>query len=228
MPRRFLRDACLLEEFVPIPKERNELAVQLAGRLRFILRHNRGDDPTALKKRAIEVLDAVKDHLVDLGIERSLLKPLDDLWWALRQAQRGLSNPLLAAADLEGRPPLPLPELSLRVATSVVIDLLMAGKKKEEIAAKHVAKRLEQWGISIGGNPTHSGSKTVKGWRRDLSKAGKGQGKHEKAKRQYGKAYLWLRDELLEWVEKERLDPKGVANERLENIQRDFANLGKT
>ena len=205
-----------------------ELSAQLTDRIRFILRHTRGDDPTVARERVIEVLDAIKDHLVELGIKRDLLKPLDDIWWALREAQRGLSNPLLEPADLEGRPPLPTSQLALRVVTSTVIDLLMAGNKKEDIAAKHVAKRLEQWGIPISGNPAHPGSKTVKGWRRDLAKAGKGQGKHEKTKRQYGKVYLWLRDELLDRIENEGLDPDSVANDRLERIQRDFANLGKT
>ena len=227
MGRRFLPTACLLDELTPVPKDRNELAALLTGRLRFILRRARGDDPLSARERTIEVFEAVRDHLIDLGIEHSLVKPLDDFWWALREAQRGLSNPLLAPATLQGRPPLPISQLDLRVETSVAIDLLMAANRKEEIAAKHVAKRLEQWGIPISGNPAHSGSKTVKGWRRDLAKAGKGQGKHEETKKSYGKAYLWLRDELSNRIEKEKLDPEAIANERLEKIRRGFGKSGK-
>ena len=227
-PPRLLDEHDELDELTLIPKERNDLATQLTGRLGLILRHNRANDTTSNREKAIQVLDAVRDHLVDLGIERSLLKPIDDFRWALREAQRGLSNPLLAPANLEGRPPLPISQLTLRVETSVVLDLLMKGKIKEELAAKHVAKRLEQWRIEISGDETEQGSKTLKGWRRDLAKAGRGQGKHELTKRRYGKAYLWLRVELLDWIKKERLDPKAVANERLEKIRKEFADLGKT
>ena len=211
-----------LDERTPVPLERSELAAQLTGRLKFILRHHHGQDPSSAKERAIEVLDTIKDHLVSLGIERSLLTPLEDIRNALSEAQRGLDNALLKRADVSGRPPLSVSELSLRLGTSIVMDLLMAANQKEQVAAKHVAKRLEQWAIAIGGNTAHVGSKTLKGWRRDLAKAGKAQGHHEEVKIWYGQVYLFLRDEILTWIEKEGLDPEVVANERLERIQKDF------
>jgi hypothetical protein len=106
-----------------------ELRADLEKALRFIWRHNSGDSTEAARARAVEVIDLLTRHLRELGIERRLLHPLDDIHLAFAEARRGRSVPLFAPRPLKGRPPVELKKFSVMMKSALAIDLLIDGGK---------------------------------------------------------------------------------------------------
>jgi hypothetical protein len=151
----------------------------LEGPLRFIVHGARSRDgrlrtkPQEPRTQAMEVLDLVQRHLDELGVDRSLTRPLADICEAFAEAERGRVHPLFEPKRLKGRPPAALSQFYLMTIAAKAIDLLIAAGKTRQEAAGLVASRLRKRGFAIKGeNP----AQTLLGWRNDLTKAGRGQG----------------------------------------------------
>jgi hypothetical protein len=194
----------------------------LEGTLRFIWQHNGGEDDEAAKTRAIDTIALLKDHLVELGVEPSLTRPLDDILDAFAEAERGRMLPLFMPKAIHHRPPLELSQLSIMTRASLAIDLLMEAKQTKEKAAREVVKKLREYGIPIGGKLEKPEWKTVVGWREKLRKA------HGHPDVVWcGSFYRLRKDALLRSVEEDGLAPRNLADRELESLDPSRSMLGQ-
>lgn len=193
-----------------------QLRVSLEGPLKFIQQAHRGKNKQAARTRAWEVIDLLRRHLDELGVDRSLTRPLADIQMAFSEAERGRVDPLFEPEPLKGRPPAELRGLFVMAKVALAIDMLMkAGRKKEE-AAREVVKKLREYKVPIKGKKDIQEWKTVLGWREDLAKAGRGAGQHNRDWDLYGVFYLLEKEGRLRLVEEGDADPKAEAMRQLD------------
>ena len=197
----------------------SNLRHSLEGALRFILKHNAGADRQTARTRAIDVLDLVKKHVDGLGIEPSLTQPLTDIRMAFAEAERGIVDPLFEPEPLLGRPPTQLARLHVMMRASLAIDLFMKAGKPSEAAARQVVKGLQKQRIVVGGKDDVADWKKVRGWRQELTKAAKGKTQHTEDWVFYGGMYELLRNEILERVGTNELDPLAEAENQLNALK---------
>jgi hypothetical protein len=199
-----------------------DLRRSLEGELRFIWRHNGGADQGAMRTRAVAVIELLGRHLKELGIERSLIRPLADLNRAFAESNRGRLDPLFQPVLLKHRQPTSLGQLWAMALASVAIDLLMAGKLRKENAAREVAKALRKFNFPIENKRGVPDWKTVIGWREALRKA-----KGHPDVLWYGHFYRLQREAGLSLVRAQNLDPKALAKQVLERLRRSLTVLGE-
>jgi len=195
-----------------------ELGSHLEGALKFILKHNAGKDPQVVRARAIGVLDLVKKHLDDLGVDPPLTQTIDDIRMAFVEAERGIVDPFFEPEPLSGRPPTELNRLFVMMKASLAIDLLMKAGETNELAAREVGKQLEKKNITVGGKNDVADWKTIRGWRRELAKAARGNTQHTDDWVFYGSFYLTKRANLIERVDKGEIDPLTEAKKQLDTL----------
>lgn len=209
---------------IPPNTTAKELQADLEGALRFITQRVKGNSAKAARARAIEVVDLLTRHLRELGIEPSLLRPLDDIYLAFADAERGVLPLLFKPKALKGRPPTELAWFWVMMKAALAIDLLIAAKRTREAAAKQVVKELRKYGVPVEGNGKEW--KTVLRWREDLAKAGRGGGRHNKDWTWYGGFYLHERDDALRLIREEKSDPEALAKRQLDLLRRDLPSFG--
>jgi hypothetical protein len=192
-----------------------ELRADLEKALRFIWRHNSGDSTEAARARAVEVIDLLTRHLRELGIERRLLHPLDDIHLAFAEARRGRSVPLFAPRPLKGRPPVELKKFSVMMKSALAIDLLIDVGRSRTKAADHVAAELRKLGFSVT-------AKTVLGWRDRLAKAAKSGHQYAADWISYGGKYQREKEQILRGVNADqKIDQFDEARKQLKAIASD-------
>lgn len=193
-----------------------QLRVSLEGPLKFIQQAHRGTNKQAARTRAREVIDLLQRHLDELGVDRSLTRPLADIQMAFSEAERGRVDPLFKPEPLKGRRPAELRRLFVMAKVALAIDMLMkAGRKKEE-AAREVVRKLREYKVPIKGKKDIQEWKTVIRWREDLAKAGRGAGQHNRDWDLYGVFYLLEKEGRLRLVEEGDADPKAEAMRQLD------------
>ena len=146
---------------------------------------------------------------------------MDDLYLAFVEAKRGRLVPLFAPTSINHRPPMELSRLYAMTRAALAIDLLMAGKRNKEKAAREVAKKLREYKFPIEGKIDVPDWKTVVGWREKLRK---GTGHPDVI--WYGKGYLLERKSLLALVTEKQVDPRVLAERQLEMIRQSVQELG--
>ena len=151
---------------------REKQGKSLERQLREALREYEQEDANSRREGVLVALSAVLEHVhKELRVDRSATQPLGDLWNAIWDADRGARNALLKPRELRHRPPLSSPELDLKHAVAIAIDLrMMAGHRKED-AARHVARKVRSFDIDLGGEPDKPDWEIVTGWRDRLSAA---------------------------------------------------------
>lgn len=196
---------------IPSETKAEQLRVSLEGPLKFIQQAHRGTNKQAARTRAREVIDLLRRHLDELGVDRSLTRPLADIQMAFSEAERGRVVPLFEPEPLKGRPPAELRRLFVMAKVALAIDMLMkAGRKKEE-AAREVVKKLRKYGVPIKGKKDIQEWETVVRWREDLAKAGRGAGWHNLDWDLYGGLYLLEKEGRLRFIKDGSADPEWVS-----------------
>jgi hypothetical protein len=214
-----------------------ELRACLEDSLKFILRPPKKTKKGAVvnmpemtpQMRAMEVLDLLREHLLALGIESSLTKPLKDILLAFRDSERGSRPLLFQPTELHNRPPTPLWQLGLMVSASLAIDLLMKAKRKRKLeeAAKEVSAKLKRLGVPIRGsrNPDIHDWQTVRSWRQALRAAAKRPNAKNKGERRFtdeflgwAQVYTFQKEQLLSRLETGDIDAESAAKGRLTNV----------
>jgi hypothetical protein len=174
----------------------------------------------------MEVLNLLRNHLLALGIEPSLTKPLKDLIGAFRDSERGLRPALFEPAEVQNRPSAPLWQFGLMVSASLAIDLLMSAKRKRTIedAAKEVAAKLKKLGVPICGSrkPEIAQWKTVRTWRQEFNAAASKPDAMHKGTRRFSDEFVfWARvyefekEQVLALVKAGSIDAETEAKTRL-------------
>lgn len=199
-----------------------DLRRNLVGALRFIWRHNGGTNPDAKRARIVAVIELLERHLEELGIDRSLIRPLFELDLAFAEAKRGRLDPLFQPVPLKHRQPTPLSQLWVMALASLAMDLLMAGKLSKEKAARAIAKSLRKNDVPIESKRGISDWKTVIGWRETLRK-----NKGHRDVLWFGDFYRLAREERLNLLKKQSLNPTELAKQELERLREILNSVGK-
>ena len=193
-----------------------QIRSQLEATLEFLLRHNND-----ARNIAIETIDCLKRHLLQLGVDRSLTRPLNDIAIAFAELERGRLLPLFEPKQLGHKPPTDLNRLYVMAKASLAIDLLMAAKVKRDRAAREVATVLRKHGFPIKGKLRVPAWKTVIGWREKLRKSG---GSKADAP---GKFIYQVENETYAALIKDRhVDPKALAKLELKRLGQSLEDLG--
>ncbi len=196
-----------------------ELWKPLERKLKFIRKHyHGGTDAKTAKAWAVQLIELVQEHFDDLGIDRSLTRPLEDIRDAFVEGERGLSVPLFASKPIKNRPPLAYWELDIRIMASLAVDLLMKAGKSRKEAAHEVAKQLMQLGIKIPSQNNVPPWETVLGWREKLTKATKNPANHGADWPWYGSIYIRHRKEMLREVKQGKASFKAAAERVLNDL----------
>ena len=203
-----------------------ELRAWLEGSLQFIWQHHGGADKAAARTIAVEVLGLLQQHLNELGIDRSLTRPLKDIQSAFIEAERGRLVPLFEPEPLTSRPPIEIWKLYVRGKAALAMDLLMMKKVSRKEAARRVASELRKLGVPIYAKQDVQDWKTVQGWREELAKAGGGAGWHHPDWDFFGSIYLMEREAVLGWVNSGELDPEEEASRQLNRIPKSLPTIG--
>ena len=211
---------------IPSETKAEQLRVSLEGPLKFIQQAHRGTNKQAARTRAREVIDLLQRHLDELGVDRSLTRPLVDIQMAFSEAERGRVVPLFEPEPLKGRPPAELRRLFVMAKAALAIDMLMAANKNTEEAAREVVKKLRQYGVPIKGKKDIQEWETVLGWRVELAKAGRHAGWHNLEWDWYGGMYLLEKKGRLRLVEEGSADPKAEAMRQLDLVRSSPPSVG--
>jgi hypothetical protein len=167
------------------------------------------------RARAVETISLLKRYIIELGVDRSLTSPLDDILMAFAEAERGRLLPLFEPKRVGHKLPTELGRLYVMARVSLVMDLFLEAGLKKEKAAREVATALRKQRFPIKGNLGVPAWRTVIGWREKLRKKD-GSGADSFAKFIYGIE----RETYLVSVKKGQLDPKACAKRELEMISR--------
>src|SRR5262245_42481189 len=114
-----------------IPDAKAEMRRALEGPLRAIVDGvmsrdgKRRSTPPGSRERAAKVLHVLQRHLDDLGVDRALTNPLENILEAFAETDRGRVHPLFMPKPLKGRPPAPLSQFDLMIETALEIDRLI-------------------------------------------------------------------------------------------------------
>ena len=203
-----------------------QLRVSLEGPLKFIQQAHRGTNKQAARTRAWEVIDLLRRHLDELGVDRSLTRPLADIQMAFSEAERGRVDPLFEPEPLKGRPPAELRGLFVMAKVALAIDMLMKAGKKREEAAREVVRKLREYEVPIKGKKDIQEWETVLGWRVELAKAGRHAGWHNLEWDWYGGMYLLEKEGRLRLVEEGDADPKAEAMRQLDLVRSSPPSVG--
>ena len=211
---------------IPSETKAEQLRVSLEGPLKFIQQMHQGTNQQAARTRAREVIDLLRRHLNELGVDRSLTRPLADIQMAFSEAERGRVDPLFEPEPLKGRRPAELRRLFVMAKVALAIDMLMkAGRKKEE-AAREVVRKLREYEVPIKGKKDIQEWETVIRWREDLAKAGRGAGQHNRDWDLYGVFYLLEKEGRLRLVEEGNADPEAEAMRQLDLVRSSPPSVG--
>ncbi len=211
---------------IPSETKAEQLRASLEGSLKLIQQAYQGTNQQAARTRAREVIDLLWRHLDELGVDRSLTRPLADIQMAFSEAERGRVDPLFEPEPLIGRRPAELRGLFVMAKVALAIDMLMkAGRKKEE-AAREVVRKLREYEVPIKGKKDIQEWKTVIRWREDLAKAGRHAGWHNLEWDWYGGRYLLEKKGRLRLVEEGNADPKVEALRQLDLVRSSPPSVG--
>lgn len=188
---------------------------QLEAGLRAARSHYDQETIQAQRQGATHAVSILLEHLDDLGISRSLQKPVTDIWVALLEADRGRLHPLVTPKHVKGRPPMPLWRLDLMATSALVMDLMMLAGKSKQIAAARVVRELNRCNVRLGGRSQTNDWKKVAGWRNELSKAAKGSPRYSEDWQWAGKMYVLKREMALLHIRESGKDPEQAALRKL-------------
>ncbi len=147
------------------PGERFLMLVQALGRSSDLYDQ---DEPGSDRAGSLDALIAVTDFLGAVDVEPPLLRPLKAIILAFGDANRGRTNRLFEVRRVAHRSPTAIEDQLAKVSAAIAMEFLMLGGRKQEDAAKTVAKAVRGWDIDSIRTQKVTW-RTVKNWRDKLN-----------------------------------------------------------